>query len=82
MKEFIMTVINTLKDKDLDWQFKLLNILTNDWLRNELAFTRLHVYEAREACTEYMEERPLKRHIVRNLDRAIECIDEIWGNAK
>ena len=82
MKDFIFTVIDTLKDKRFDWQFKLLNILTNDWLRNELAFTRLHIREAREACVEYLPERPLKTNVVRHLDQAIEYIDEIWGNAK
>ena len=78
MKDFILNAIDTIKDDRWSFGFKVLNIISNDTLRQSLAFANIHIKEAIECCEQFMEERPAKKHILRNLNRAKEHINEIW----
>ena len=79
MKDFILNAIDTIKDDRWSFGFKVLNIISNDTLRQSLAFANIHVMEAMECCDRFMEERPTKKHVMRHLKRARENIEDIWG---
>lgn len=82
MKNFIRNFIDTMKDDRFSFKFKICNIITNDWLRQNLAYARLHVIRAYEIINdrpEYFENTmPVLKHVERNVIRAKEHIDELW----
>ena len=85
MKEFFQNAIDTLKDDRTSWKFKLCNILTNDWLRWELACTLASVNEIKDMIDIHKEHDWSEtgyKHFVncadRHTKRAIDHIKTIW----
>ena len=76
MKEFIRNTIDTLKDNRFSWKFKLLNILTNDELRWELACISITTRNNKDWIEQVHSEYS---YAARRMDNILEHLDNIWN---
>ena len=91
MKEFISTVIDTIKDDRFGIRFKICNIIMNDRLRLEIAYTLLATDNITRDCdtmfsllddSDYaVTEDSYKRHcqyVQKHSKRVRKELEEIW----
>lgn len=73
MKEFFINTIDTILDNRFGWRFKLCNIITNDRLRQNVAFAAAHLSNCTEDSTTF-----IGRHNKRNICKAQEHLQNVW----
>ena len=85
LKEFIENTRDTIKDNRWGKRFKLLNILTNDRLRRDIAFARLEIVKCREEVNSQLQREketgnkiPGTKYLEICLRHAQENLDDVW----
>lgn len=73
MKEFFVNTIDTFRDDRFSRKFKLCNIITNDRLRQNVAFAAAHLSNCAEDSTTF-----IGRHNERNIRKAQEHLQNVW----
>lgn len=73
MKEFFINTIDTIQDDRFSWRFKLCNIITNDRLRQNVAYAAVHLSNCTEDSTTF-----IGKHNEWNIRKAQEHLKNVW----
>lgn len=76
MREFLENFVDTVKDKRFSWRFKICNIITNDWLRNEVLCISICARNTKEDAE--IIDSPHADHFRRRCELILKHVDNIW----